>query len=302
MNEPPPPSGTPPYKGGEQIRICRAPDSYIEGIDKMSIFVLTKCTNMSKEVKLRIGRNLRYLRESKKLSPELLGDELGISSHGIYSYERGRTEPNAEMIIAICKYFSITADAFLLGDFARTNPSAMMKMGKNKILFPITIDKEGKENIQLVNAKASAGYTAGYNDPEYITALPSFQLPFLSGERTYRAFQLQGDSMHPIPDSTYVIGEYIEEWRSIKDGHAYIFVTRTEGIVFKIAYNQIRKKKNILLKSLNKAYKPYEISVDEILQVWKFVNYISDKLPEHAVDNEGVIKKLDELRKLVVAS
>jgi len=252
-------------------------------------------------VKMRLGRNIRYLREKKQMTIEALAEVLKISVQGVYSYERGRTEPSAGSIITICKLFDLSTDAFLLGDFAKTDPAAMMKMGKGKILFPITVDKEGNENIQVVSVKAKAGYTAGYNDPEYISSLPSFQLPFLSADKTYRAFQLQGDSMYPIPDKSYVLGEYIEleQLSDLKDGHAYIVITKNDGLVFKVVYKQKRKKK-LLLRSLNKAYEPYEMDVTDVVQVWKFVNYISDKLPDHAVDPEGVIRKLDELRKLVV--
>ena len=47
-------------------------------------------------------------------------------------------------------------------------------------------DANNNENIELVNQKASAGYRAGYADPEYIRVLPTFQMPFLSREKKYR--------------------------------------------------------------------------------------------------------------------
>ena len=248
----------------------------------MYIFASTKCRIMSKEVKMRIGRNIRYLRANKKISIEKLADELGISTSGLYSFEAGRTEPDGTMLVAISKIFGVTVDALLLGDFAKTDPASLMKIGNNKVLFPITVDNEGRENIQVVNIKAKAGYTAGYNDPEFISGLPSFQLPFLSKERTYRAFQIEGDSMNPIKHGSYVIGEYVPHLNDIKDGNAYILLTQEEGAVFKVAFKQIKKKKNILLKSLNPSFEPYEMPVLEIREAWKFVNYFSSELPESA--------------------
>ena len=41
------------------------------------------------------------------------------------------------------------------------------------------VDSKNRDNIELVPVKAKAGYTAGYNDPEFISSLPTFQLPFL---------------------------------------------------------------------------------------------------------------------------
>ena len=62
-----------------------------------------------------------------------------------------------------------------------------------------TVDQNDNENIELVPLKAKAGYTNGYSDPDFISQLPTFQLPFLSKERKYRTFQIDGDSMYPIP-------------------------------------------------------------------------------------------------------
>lgn len=229
---------------------------------------------------MRLGRNIRALRENKGLSIENLADELELSVSGLYSYESGRTEPDAKKVIKICKFFNIPTDAFLLGDFRKTSPAEITRLGRERVLFPISVDKEGRENVQLVSIKAKAGYTAGYNDPEYISGLPSFQLPFLAKERTYRAFQIEGDSMNPIPHGSYVVGEYVESLKEIKDGHAYLIVTKEDGVVFKVVFNQIKKRKNLLLKSLNPAYKPYQVPIEEVIQVWRFVNYIADEIPK----------------------
>lgn len=235
---------------------------------------------MSKEVKQRIGRNIRLLRESKGMTNEALAEELKISTSGLYSYESGRTEPNIEKVIAICKFFGIPTDAMLLGDFRNTDPASLLKIGKDRILFPISIDKEGKENVQLVSLKVRAGYTANYNDPEFISGLPSFQLPFLSKERTYRAFQIEGDSMNPIKHGSHIIAENVPNLRDIKDGNAYIIVTKDDGAVFKVVYNEAKKRKHLLLKSLNPSFKPYEVPLENVMEVWKFVNYFSSELPK----------------------
>ncbi len=61
-------------------------------------------------------------------------------------------------------------------------------------------------------------------------------------------FQITGDSMLPIPDKSFVIGEYLENWYDIKDGQAYVILTQDEGLVFKVAFNQLRKKKSLMLE------------------------------------------------------
>ena len=116
--------------------------------------------------------------------------------------------------------------------------------------------------------------------------LPSFQLPILFNDRKYRMFQISGDSMLPIPDKSYVIAEYLENWFEIKDGSAYVILTRDEGIVFKIAINQLKKRKRMILHSLNQFYKPYEINVSDVREVWKFCNFLSSEIPYPASRDE----------------
>ncbi len=128
--------------------------------------------------------------------------------------------------------------------------------GKGLRILQSTVDSSGKENIELVPIKSKAGYMAGYSAPEYINVLPTFQLPFLLKDKKYRSFQVDGDSMLPVPDKSYVIGEYVQNLRMLRDGRAYIIVTLDEGVVFKVVYNQIKKRKKLLLRSLNPAYNP----------------------------------------------
>ena len=108
-------------------------------------------------------------------------------------------------------------------------------------------------------------------------------------------FQISGDSMLPIPDKSYVIAEYLENWYDIKDDEAYVLLTQEEGIVFKIVQNHLRKKRSLTLKSLNTTYNPYELNVSEIREVWKFCNYMSTEIPDSNFAKEDLIEKLSKL-------
>jgi phage repressor protein C with HTH and peptisase S24 domain len=206
------------------------------------------------------------------------------------------------------RYFNSTTDALLQDEIGNdsmvtakpknSNTEEYLSGARLRVLVS-TVNSENKDNIELVSIRARAGYTAGYKDPEFIQSLPTFQLPFLEKERKYRMFQIDGDSMLPIPDRSYVIGEYIQDWHQVKDGHAYVFVTRDEGLVFKVAYNQLRKKKNFLLRSLNKAYAPYELPLAEVTEIWHFVNYTSSELPNQDHGISMLLEKLDDLSQKV---
>ncbi len=125
----------------------------------------------------------------------------------------------------------------------------------------------------MVPLKAQAGYTNSYGDIEFIGALPKFTLPFLPKDKTYRTFQIEGDSMLPIPEGVWVTASYIQNWENIKDGTPCIIVTQDEGIVFKVVYNQLEKNQSLLLVSTNRRYNPYELDISKVVEIWKFETY-----------------------------
>jgi hypothetical protein len=131
-----------------------------------------------------------------------------------------------------------------------------------------------------VSVKARAGYTTGYADPDFIKVLPAFNLPFLSSSKKYRSFPILGDSMPPVSEGAFVTGEYVQNWNLLKNGHPYIVVTADDGIVFKMVYNRIEEDGTLLLCSTNPMYKPYTVKVNDVLEIWKFVNYINPTFVE----------------------
>ena len=125
-------------------------------------------------------------------------------------------------------------------------------------------------------------------------------LPILSKERKYRTFQISGDSMLPIPDKSYVTGEYVLDWHEIHDKQAYIILTIDDGIVFKIVENHIVDG-FLRLHSLNPLYKPFEIPLNEIKEVWKFVHYISSEMPENMPREQQLLDTINDLKQQVQA-
>jgi transcriptional regulator with XRE-family HTH domain len=255
--------------------------------------------------------NFKFLRNRKKRSQEEVAAGLGIKRSSINNYENEYALPGIDMLPTISKYFGISIDFFLNEDLSTMSESKLRELelghdayikGTKLRILATTVDSKNRDNIELVPHKARAGYTAGYNDPEFISALPTFQLPFLSKERKYRTFQISGDSMLPIPDKSFVTAQFLENWNDIKDGHAYVLLTQDDGIVFKVAYNHIKSKKKLLLKSLNFVYEPYEVNIGEIKEVWEFVNYISTQMPESNQSKEEVNKSVtliqEEMRKI----
>lgn len=251
--------------------------------------------------------NIKLLRARKKRTQDVVATEMGFGRSTLNSYENALiTNPTLEALITFSDYFKVAIDTLIRVDLNKLSERKLQELeyghddfikGTKLRVLTTTVDNKNRENIEMVSVKAKAGYTAGYNDPEFIRTLPTFQLPFLSAERKYRTFQISGDSMLPIPDKAYVTAEYVENWNDIKDANAYIVLTKDDGIVFKVVFNQLRTGKKLLLKSLNAIYEPYEININEVKEIWRFINYISNELPETASSEKELSNSVSSLHK-----
>jgi transcriptional regulator with XRE-family HTH domain len=263
------------------------------------------CIEPKKTIMSFLSGNLKLLRKRKGKTQEEAALEMGTKRVSINSYENGIAEPTIETLLKISDYYKISLDTVLRVDLGSLSEIQLKEIeggydtfikGTKLRVLATTVNNNDRENVELVPLKAKAGYTAGYNDPQFISGLPTFQLPFLSRERKYRTFQIEGDSMLPIPDKSYVICEYVDNWYDIKDGNAYVVLTENDGLVFKVAFNHIKKNRSLLLKSLNPIYHPYEIEIKDIKEVWKFVNYISGELPTEGMTMEALVSTVMQLK------
>ena len=73
--------------------------------------------------------------------------------------------------------------------------------------------------------------------------------------------------MLPIQSGSYMICEYLANWNEVRDGKPCVIVTNEDGIVYKRVYNRIKERGTYLLKSDNLEYSPYEVKVEDILEV-----------------------------------
>jgi len=245
----------------------------------------------------KIATNIRFLRQLKGLSQEQLADELKITRSRIGGYEEARNEPPIDLLIRLSEFFHIAIDALVRGDMRKTNIDGLMKIGKNRILFPILLDNDGNDMVELVPVKASAGYTRGYADPDYIEKLPQMKLPFLPTGK-HRAFPIKGDSMPPIKEGSFVIAKFIERLEDIRMGHTYIVVTKEDGLTYKrvMAYN--KKEGTYELHSDNKIYQPFKVKVSDILEIWEYTCSIN--MSEYQQDELNLDSIMNMLRGLKV--
>jgi transcriptional regulator with XRE-family HTH domain len=251
------------------------------------------------------SHNLKYLRKRKKRTQEDVAFALGMKRTTLNNYENGQTVPNATVLLAFSDYYKIAVDTLLRIDLQSLSQFQLSELergndvyirGSNLRVLATTVNSGNDDNIELVTEKAKAGYVTGYADPEYIRELPVFQLPFLSKSKKYRAFQVKGDSMLPVPEDAWITGEFLQDWHTLVSGKPYIILTLNDGVVFKIAENHIREEGVLRLHSLNTLYEPYDVPVSEIREIWRFVNLISRELPASVTPDESLRKIFSEIK------
>jgi phage repressor protein C with HTH and peptisase S24 domain len=165
-------------------------------------------------------------------------------------------------------------------------------------VLSISVDSDDNENIELVPVKASAGYLNGFSDPQFISALPKFHLPMFK-QGTYRAFEINGDSMLPLQSGTIVVGEYLENWNELKPNDTYVIISKGDGLVYKRVGNKYKENKSLKLISDNPVYEPYNIAGEDVLEIWKAKAYISTSFPEPAPEPtlETITSMMSEMQK-----
>lgn len=257
---------------------------------------------------MEIGINIKLLRNRRKQSQEEVAGALGLTRSSYSGYENGVAQPNLDVLVQLSEYYKISTDDLLKKDLSKFSEHEWQDLergvqtdvkGQKLRILTTVVDDHNEEMIEFVPLKASAGYTAGYADPDYLKVLPTFHLPFLSRDRKYRSFPIKGDSMPPVVEGSYVIGEYIQNWMSIRNGTPCIVVTKNDGIVFKVVHNLLESNQSFQLCSTNSLYNPYLVHVNEILEIWKFVNYISPEIPDVRMDDANLSRSIQNLQKEV---
>ena len=65
-------------------------------------------------MKLSFGEKIRNLREDKNLNQTQLAEAVNMTQRKISYIERGTYEPGIDDIVALCRFFNVSAD-YLLG-------------------------------------------------------------------------------------------------------------------------------------------------------------------------------------------
>jgi len=235
--------------------------------------------------------NLKLLRNAKSLTQQQMADQLGIPRPTYSGWERGSAEPSLSSLGQICEIFGVSLDNLVYDDLRSGKKE--VSVNENFRVLAVSVDPDNRQLVDFVPERAEAGYVESFSNPEFIQELPKIQIPGIP-EGTYRAFEINGESMLPMESGSIVIGNYIERLSDIKSGRTYI-ITTTDGIVYK----RLRKSTGenyFIAVSDNSTFSPFEIQFNEIKEIWQYHCHIAfnDAINHDSVDLQMQLNKLQE--------
>lgn len=251
-----------------------------------------------------LKENMKFLRKQRAMTQGQLAGLLDSKRSLIGSYEEGRGVPKLSIIRRMAEIFEVSMDNLLAVDLSEiengklNRSEAKIEKGSGVKVLSVVVTPENDELISIVPVKASAGYLIGRADAGYIGQLPRFSMPVaeLSQGRSYRVFQIKGDSMLPVTPGSYIFCDYVEEVADIREGKPYVLITSDEGIVYKRIY--LPNENQLQLKSDNPEYEPYTIETTSVLEIWRALGFLSFELPEPDALNvqklSAVVAKMQE--------
>ncbi len=246
-----------------------------------------------------LASRIRTLRKAAGWTQQSLADELGLKRSALGAYEEGRAEPKLATLIALARHFGMSLDAFVLGE---SEEDRMMRrvIGGDLRVLSVPVDRSSeRERVAIVPVRAAAGYLSGYGDPEYMEGLDHFNLPVkeLPQDATYRMFQIEGESMLPIPHGSYILAHYEENWSKAGGMRPYVVVTRDHGVVFKRVENRLDTHGDYLLISDNLDFAPYRVFPEDVVEMWRARAYLAFDWPTPAFAGmERIQGTLDQMR------
>ncbi len=210
------------------------------------------------------AKRFKEIREENRYTQQAFAQLLQIGNSTV-DIERGKTKLSGSVVALLLKLFNVNP-LWLFGESDKKFITVTNKDVSPKV---ISVTKENEDTILMVNQKASAGYPQNIHDTSFYRNLPSFNLPIPQYRNaTYRAFQVEGDSMMPnIRPGDWVLGRAVSSIEDSSTNKIHIIVLKDSVLVKKLQKTQ--KPSTLKLVSINPNYLDIEVQIKDIQELWQ---------------------------------
>lgn len=249
-----------------------------------------------------VHQNLKFLRELHKKTQQEMANIVGVSRSTWAGYEKSKSEPLPSILKKICKLYEFTIDDLINKNISSQGLKKQEKTPLKNDNIRVVIANSNhymRQNISLIPIPAIAGYAQHFANVNFIEDLTYFSLPNLP-QSTYRAFEIQGESMLPIKEGSIIVSRYVEHIDYMKNNRRYILILKEEGVVFKRVFKEVQKNNSLILTSDNAEFEPFSVHLENILEVWEMVAVIEygDNMTETNILTQkihGIDQKINQL-------
>ena len=212
----------------------------------------------------------KEVREGLRFTQSAFATELGIKQ-STADIERGRTKIPGHVVKNLLQKFNINP-LWLYGDSEQKYLPISRLDSSPKV---ITVDAQGNENILMVNAKAAAGYPENIQQPEWFDDLPIFSIPLPQFKNaSFRAFQIEGDSMLPnLMSNDWILARAVANLDEAHYGMIHVIVL-IDSILVKVLY-PAEDPETVKLISSNSNYQPITVEKRAIQELWEVNSKLS---------------------------
>lgn len=216
---------------------------------------------------------------------------------------RGRREVTLELLYTSIEKYKINPLYIYTGN----GPLFMTEQTSSdlRVLTVVTNTKES-ERIVWVPVMAQMNYAAEINNPSFIQTLATFSLPEQRFKgSTFRAFEMNGDSMNPtIKEGEKVIGGFVEPtaWSTaIQENFVYIVVLRSQIVIRRARLVQLDGITGLELFCDNAFYPVKQVMFSEISELW----FVQATIAPFGIsappskENEELRRMLEELQEVL---
>ena len=190
------------------------------------------------------AKNLKIIRETKKISQETLGKKIGVDRSTIGYWENGKADPSMLNVINLADELNIPVTSLIGGDYS----SADITDNKNEDIVMIAVYGTIKAGIPIESQEDIIDYI-------------DIPKSWTKGGKQFYGLKISGDSMFPkYLENDIVVFEKTNDTALYNNKDVAIMINGTESTFKKLLIND----NGIVLQPYNSAYDIMMFSKEEV--------------------------------------